>query len=123
VPTPIRGLNSLLIDVLDRDRSVEFYRDVLGLRVVDEIGDGHVTVFSLGDTALVMHAATREELGGRGPGAGTTLFLHVDDPAAWAERLREAGAEATGPADQPWGTVLMTADPDGRPVGLLRPPG
>jgi catechol 2,3-dioxygenase-like lactoylglutathione lyase family enzyme len=123
VPRPIRGLHSLLIDVLDREGSVAFYRDLLGLRVLDEIDDGHVVVLALGDTALVVHAATREELGGREPGGGTTLFLQVDDPAEWATRLREAGVEATGPTDEPWGTTVMTADPDGRPVGLIRPPG
>jgi catechol 2,3-dioxygenase-like lactoylglutathione lyase family enzyme len=43
-PMPeVRGLSSLLIDVLDRPRALAFYRDTLGLRVVDEIDDGHVT--------------------------------------------------------------------------------
>jgi catechol 2,3-dioxygenase-like lactoylglutathione lyase family enzyme len=123
VPEQIRGLNSLLIDVLDRDRSLAFYRDALELRVVDEIDDGHVTVFALGDTALVMHAATEGEVGRGSAGSGHTIFFQVDDPSAWVDRLRDSGFEATGPTDEPWGTVLMTEDPDGRAVGLIRPPG
>jgi catechol 2,3-dioxygenase-like lactoylglutathione lyase family enzyme len=122
VPEQIRGLSSLLIDVLDRDRALAFYRDTLGLPVVDEIDDGHVTVFALGDTALVMHASTPDELDGDRPGAGHTLFLRVDDPDGWVGRLREAGFEAGGPTDEPWGRVVMTRDPDGRSIGLLRPP-
>jgi catechol 2,3-dioxygenase-like lactoylglutathione lyase family enzyme len=123
VPEEIRGLSSLLIDVLDRERSLAFYRDALGLRVVDEIDDGHVTVFALGETALVMHAATEGEVSGVSAGSGHTIFFQVDEPSAWVERLRGSGFEATGPTDEPWGTVLMTEDPDGRPVGLLRPSG
>jgi predicted enzyme related to lactoylglutathione lyase len=118
----IHGLSSLLIDVLDRERSLRFYQGVLGLPVVDEVDDGHVTVFALGDTALVVHASSREELGGVDPGPGHTLFLHVDDPDAWATRLREGGLQVEGPTDEPWGRVAMTRDPDGRSIGLIRPP-
>jgi catechol 2,3-dioxygenase-like lactoylglutathione lyase family enzyme len=123
VPEHIRGLNSLLIDVLDRDRSLAFYRDALGLRVVDEIDDGHVTVFALGEASLVMHAATEGEVAGGSAGSGLTIFFRVDDPSAWVDRLRGSGFQPTGPTDEPWGTVLMTEDPDGRAVGLLRPAG
>lgn len=119
----IRALNSILIDVFDRERSLAFYRDVLGLAVVGEIDDGHVTVFGLGDgLALVMHAATQEEVGHAPVHAGHTLFFQVDDPDGWARRLNDAGLKATGPTDEPWGTVVMTEDPDGRAIGLIRPP-
>jgi catechol 2,3-dioxygenase-like lactoylglutathione lyase family enzyme len=122
-PMPeVRGLSSLLIDVLDRPRALAFYRDTLGLRVVDEIDDGHVTVFDLGGTALVMHASSREEFDGRDAGGGHSLFLEVVDPGAWVPRLEEAGLEVSGPTDEPWGTVVMTRDPDGRQIGLIRPP-
>jgi catechol 2,3-dioxygenase-like lactoylglutathione lyase family enzyme len=122
VPEPIRGLSSLLIDVLDRERALAFYRDTLGLPVVDEVDDGHVTVFDVGGTALVVHAATADELGGDRPGVGQTLFLHVDDPDGWVGPLREAGWEAGDLTDEPWGRVVMTRDPDGRGIGLIRPP-
>jgi catechol 2,3-dioxygenase-like lactoylglutathione lyase family enzyme len=122
VAESIHGLSSVLIDVLDRDRSLVFYRDTLGLTVVDEVDDGHVTVFDLGGPALVMHAATTDELGGDRPGVGQTLFLRVDDPDGWVGRLTAAGCEVTGPTDEPWGRVLMTRDPDGRGIGLIRPP-
>ncbi len=81
--------------VADRERSLAFYRDVLGLAVVGEIDDGHVTVFGLGDgLALVMHAATQEELGHAPLHAGHTLFFQVDDPDGWgasSERCRPEG--------------------------------
>jgi hypothetical protein len=44
VSDQIRALNSILIDVFDRERWLAFYGDVLGLAVVGEIDDGHVTV-------------------------------------------------------------------------------
>ena len=119
----IQALNSIVIDVFDRERSLAFYRDVLGLAVVGEIDDGHVTVFGLGDRlALVIHAATPEEVGGARVHAGHTLFFEVDDPDGWARRLNDAGLKATGPTHEPWGTVVMTEDPDGRAIGLIRPP-
>ena len=92
----IRALKSILIEVFDRERSLAFYRDVLGLTVVGDIDDGHVTVLGLGDgLALVMHAATPEEVGDARVNAGHTLFFEVDDPDGWARRLNDAGLKAT----------------------------
>jgi catechol 2,3-dioxygenase-like lactoylglutathione lyase family enzyme len=122
VDSPIRSLSSILIDVLDRDRALAFYRDVLGLPVIEEVDDGHVTVFAVGELRLVMHAAAEDEVPGGSPGSGHTLFLDVDDPDPWVARLRAAGYPVDGPTDAPWGRVVMTEDPDGRQVGLIRPP-
>jgi hypothetical protein len=60
----------------------------------------------LGDgLALLMHAATQEEVGHVPLHAGHTLFFEVDDPDGWARRLNDAGLKATVPPTshgEPW---------------------
>jgi predicted enzyme related to lactoylglutathione lyase len=53
----------------------------------------------------------------------TELYLHVDDPAAAAERLTAAGARLLSPlAERPWGDdAAYFADPDGNVLVVARP--
>ncbi|WP_166345260.1 VOC family protein [Phytoactinopolyspora limicola] len=101
------------------DRSVAFYRDVIGLEVRLE-GDGYVE-FAMDNVkfALFERAKLPELIGRAGgqPPSGEIAFV-VDDVDAVAVRLREAGAEVlTGPTDRPWGQrTLHVADPDGHVV-------
>lgn len=97
-------------------RSVAFYRDVIGLQVRIE-GDGYVefamdnTKFALFDQSQLPTLIGRD--GGSAP-CGEIGFL-VDDVDSEAERLRALGAEIlTGPVDRPWHErTLHVADPDG----------
>jgi len=98
------------------NRSVAFYRDVIGLRVRIE-GDGYVefemenTKFSLFERSKLPDLIGRE--GGKPP-CGEIGFL-TEDVDAEAERLRGLGVEIlSGPVDRPWRErTLHIADPDG----------
>ncbi|OBK65194.1 VOC family protein [Mycobacterium sp. 1165178.9] len=101
------------------NRSVAFYRDVIGLRVRIE-GDGYVefemenTKFSLFERSKLPELIGRD---GGNPPCGEIGFL-IDDVDAEAERLRELGVEILrGPVDRPWRErTLHVADPDGNIV-------
>ncbi|ORV18416.1 VOC family protein [Mycobacterium celatum] len=109
-------------------RSVPFYRDVIGLPVRIE-GDGYVefatdnTKFALFERSKLPMLIGRE---GGDPPCSEIGFL-VDDVDHEAERLRGLGAEIlTGPVDRPWHErTLHIADPDGNVVEFAQklPPG
>jgi len=102
--------------VASLERSVAFYRNVIGLAVRIE-GDGYVefemenTKFALFGRSKLAGLIGRE---GGEPPCGEIGFL-IDDVDGEAERLRGLGVEIlSGPVDRPWRErTLHIADPDG----------
>ena len=102
--------------VASLERSMTFYRDVIGLKVRIE-GDGYVefemdnTKFSLFERSKLPELIGREA--GKAP-CGEIGFI-IDDVDTEAERLKGLGVEIlTGPMDRPWGErTLHISDPDG----------
>ena len=100
-------------------RSVDFYRDILGLAVRVE-GDGYVE-FAMENTKFsLFERAKLPELIGRGGGTPpcSEIGFIVDDVDGEARRLTNLGVEIlSGPVDRPWGErTLHVADPDGNIV-------
>ena len=116
-------LGYVILFVRDLERSVAFYRDVIGVPFKLE-GDGYVEFATQGARFGLYDRNRLGELTGQGPEApdragGEVVFL-VGDVDAEAERLRAAGATIlTGPVDRPWGhRTLHVLDPDGFVVEL-----
>jgi lactoylglutathione lyase len=115
----MRRVDYVIWYVESLERSVVFYRDVIGLEVRVE-GDGYVefhldnTKFSLFERSKLPELIGRE--GGTAP-CGEIGFL-VDDVDGEVERLRGLGVELlSGPVDRPWRErTLHIADPDGNVV-------
>jgi len=95
---------------------VEWYRSVLGLRVLVRVVDDRYALIEAGDTRLALL--------GR-PSAGDasgrwSLGFEVVDLEAIHARLAEAHAECSGPKQHPEGfRELITADPDGNRIRLF----
>ena len=105
----------------DFDRSVGFYRDVLGLHPMREFGQGDSRgmVFFLGGGYL--------ELPGRQldpPAPSTELWLQVRDVREAERELRAAGIPIIESADEkPWGLIeLRVSDPNGLVLILVEVP-
>ena len=113
----------VILFVADLERSVAFYRDVIGLPFKLR-GDGYVAFATEGSRFGLYDRDRLEELTGQGaeaPGqpAGEVVFL-VEDADAEARRLEAAGVTIlTGPVDRPWGhRTVHVEDPDGFVVEL-----
>ena len=124
---PVHELR-VALTVDDYEQALRFYRDVLGLPVVEawdhpsgggavlDAGRATLELLSTGQAALVDEV----EVGARVAGA-VRLALEVDDSAATAEALAAAGAERLGgPVVTPWShrNVRLRA-PDGTQLTLF----
>lgn len=111
----------ILVRPSDLDRSLRFYREVLGLAVYREFGppDHPGVVFFLGQGLLELsgHAA--------GPaGRSLMIWIQVRDVREERARLTAAGVPVIRePVTEPWGLVEMwIEDPDGTRIVLVEVP-
>ncbi|SDD53179.1 VOC family protein [Actinokineospora iranica] len=107
----------LILRPRDPERSLAFYRDVLGLAVYREFPGG--VVFFLGGGFL--------EISGQGAGEASpdmAVWLQVRDLAATAAELAANGVTLLRePRQEPWGLrEAWLADPDGLRIVLVEVP-
>jgi lactoylglutathione lyase len=117
----------LALTVDDLDAALAFYRDGLGMSVLEAWSDGgRVFLLEAGRATLelldVEHAGTVDELEvGRRVAGAVRVALEVDDSAASANTLLASGAELIGgPVETPWRhrNVRLQA-PDGMQLTLF----
>lgn len=113
--------------VKDVSRSVAFYSEHLGFKVVHQKLPAFATL-SLGPLDLLLSgpgaSGSRPMPDGRSqePGGWNRVVLSVTDLTSWIERLRSARLRfrndmETGPA----GSQIQLEDPDGNPIELFEP--
>jgi predicted enzyme related to lactoylglutathione lyase len=113
----VRRLNVVYLYVSEMERSLGFYRDLLGIPLE---GDGDWQEASLGGTRFALHLA-REGIGPLSSGS-VHVNLQVADLEAATERLRAAGVEVEETMRDDWGAAARIADPDGYELYLFQPP-
>ncbi len=106
-------------------RAVAFYRDVLGMRVLDsndwwtslEFFGARIGLHWTGGGAVppVLHDE-------HGAHHGATLTLRSTDIDADTAYLVKAGVAVLGRSDNPWGRLAVVADPDGNLFKLMQSP-
>ncbi len=128
-PTGIRELR-VALTVEDFDRSARFYRDGLGLAVVDEwsSNDGQGLILSAGRATLeLVDEAQAEQIDRIEAGERTSgpvrLAFNTPDVRTSAETLQEIGSDTEGdPVLTPWGHLnRRLRDPDGLQLTLFQP--
>ena len=114
------------LKVADLERSIRFYRDVLGFEVMQRFGDS-AAFLSAGGYHHHLGLNTWESLGGSPPPAGTTGLYHTailfPDRAELGKalrRLQQAGIRLDGAADHGVSEALYLHDPDQNGVELYR---
>ena len=115
----VSNISVVYLYVRDMERSLAFYRDLLGIPLE---GDEHwrETTFP-GGTRFALHAA-HEGVGELSSGT-VNVSLEVEDADAAAALLRDHGAEVREALRDSWGTAVDVVDPDGYIVSLFQRPG
>ena len=99
--------------VSDVDRSIAFYRDVLGMRLCSR---DVVARFDVSGVLFeVVPTADRTKLQGAG---NARLCLKVDDVAAAIAELRNRGVSVSDPESKENGILAAFNDPDGNEICL-----
>ena len=125
--SPVRELR-VAVTVEDYEAAVAFYRDALGLPVLEawDTENGRGTILDAGRATLELLSVEQTELvdrievGGRSSGP-IRFALEVEDSVETAARLAHAGAERIGgPVVTPWNhrNVRVRA-PDGMQLTLF----
>ncbi|MFZ5863059.1 MAG: VOC family protein [Nitrospirota bacterium] len=118
-------LGHVVFYVQDLQRSLAFYRDLLGFREVGRIFDGKAAALTSGRTH---HELLLIEVGAApGPPPGRRRGLYhigikvgdsLDELRAAIKDLEQAGVEISGMSDHTVSQSLYLADPDGNEVEL-----
>lgn len=120
-----------IISTTDLQRSLGFYRDLLGGTVAFQFPDPDGAVVYVGVDIGRSHLGIGHDPDAAAGRATISLWVYTDDCDATIERLRPAGVPILEePVDQPWGErVALVEDPDGirvriatRPSSELSPP-
>ena len=123
---PDTRIGHVHLKVSDLDRSVAFYRDVMGFDVMQRYGP-QAAFLSAGGYHHHIGLNTWESAGAapgprRAPGLYHVAFLYPDRPAlAQAlERVMKAGIEIAGAADHGVSEAIYFDDPDGNGIEIYR---
>jgi len=107
------------VSVTDVDRSVEFYRDVLGIPFLFRVPGQPMAFFASGDVRLYLGVPENPEFTSK-----VVLYFRVDDIDAEVARLRATGLTVGTPhlvhrdgTTELWMSFLR--DPDGHQLGLM----
>ncbi|MGY9047499.1 hypothetical protein P775_17530 [Puniceibacterium antarcticum] len=123
---PQTSIGHVHLKVSDLDRSIAFYRDVMGFEVQVRYGP-QAAFLSAGGYHHHLGLNTWESRGGTHPARGTTGLYHVaflyPDRAALAATFKnvlEAGVEISGAADHGVSEAIYFNDPDGNGIEIYR---
>lgn len=112
------NVKRIVANIATRDIAAakRFYRDVLGLDVLMDLG--WITTYGVREKMVIQISFAAEG------GSGTPtpdLSIEVDDVDATLTRMRESGFQIEyGPADEPWGVRrFYVRDPFGKLVNIL----
>ncbi|WP_426626223.1 VOC family protein [Leifsonia sp. McL0607] len=119
--TPRVRIQTVTIPVADQDRSLAFYRDVLGFEVRADTAYADARWLSVAPEGSSVDFTLHAPFPGQAaPGWQQGIVLHTDDIAGVVAALDAAGVEVTGPDQVGWGVQAQFADPDGNGFVLLQ---
>jgi lactoylglutathione lyase len=109
-------LGLVMIVVKDMDRSVAFYRDVVGLKLL--FAQSNWSQFDAGKILLGLHPEGEQVK--VSPTTGVSLGVYVDDiTKAVSELKRRGGRIAIDPRTEPFGRWALLQDPDGYNIQIV----
>jgi len=125
--TVLVGVQDVYYNVVDMERAVAFYRDVLGMRVLDNNPSWSSLEFF--GARIGLHGSHGDDAGRslptlpqdqHGARAGATLTLRSTDLDADLAFLRDNGVRVIGRSDNPWGRLAVFFDSEGNILKLMQ---
>jgi predicted enzyme related to lactoylglutathione lyase len=118
------GLESLSLTVShiwlyvkDTQKSIQFYRDAIGLKIVETFPDG--ALLKAGEILIGIH---REETDRKSLPGGTSIILNTENIQKDYDLLRQRGVSfLTRIEKKPYGLIASLKDPDGYLLELWEP--
>jgi catechol 2,3-dioxygenase-like lactoylglutathione lyase family enzyme len=124
-PVAPQRIHHVALNVVDLNRSIDFYERVVGLEVVDR--DDHYAKLNIGGDEIALFQLPSDAVGERpGSDATTGSLNHIAFavPASvfhlYHERIQSEGITITfGPVQRRRGKALYFLDPDGNKIELF----
>src|SRR2546427_13087978 len=114
---PTLKLTHFWLYVRDTQRSIQFYRDILGFDVLQTFPDG--ALLKAGSIQLGIH---REEDDRKSQPGGISIILYTSDIKRDYQTLLKSGVKfLTEVQKQPYGQIASFKDPDGYLFELWQP--
>jgi catechol 2,3-dioxygenase-like lactoylglutathione lyase family enzyme len=118
------GVQDVHYNVADMPRALAFYRDVLGMRVVDT--NPWWTSLDCFGSRIGLHGSDGNAVAAvphdaHGPLCGAVLTLRSTDIDADVDYLRRNDVAVVGRSDNEWGRLAVFRDPDGNFLKLMQP--
>ncbi|HLF07531.1 MAG TPA: VOC family protein [Thermoplasmata archaeon] len=113
-------MNHVMVYSADVPRSLTFYRDMLGLKVIEEM-EGYARLRAGGNSTLGLHTIHAQIEGMMDPSLeGVRIYLEVRDLDRLCAKLAAKGVKFDSmPKDMPWGwRHAYFRDPDGHELSL-----
>ncbi|HWR34866.1 MAG TPA: VOC family protein [Clostridia bacterium] len=115
--TSIGKLGIIMMVITNMERSVAFYRDVLGLKLLFK--QSNWSQFDAGSLILGLHPEGEEVK--VGPTTGCTFGIYVNDiRKATSEMKRRGGNIEIEPRREPFGLWALLRDPDGYGIQIIQ---
>jgi len=120
----VKHLSALILVSRQAPALAAFYRDALGVPLVDEQHGREALHYgcTLGGLHFAVHPvenwADAPEVGC----GGARVAFRIDDADTSAASLAARGIRFVGPADEAWGRTLRLRDPDGNYIELVQRP-
>jgi catechol 2,3-dioxygenase-like lactoylglutathione lyase family enzyme len=118
-PIDVQSIGQIMLTVSDLDRSLTFYRDVLGLEQVMSFEEQGMAFLRCGDLRLYLTDSAD------GPRSRPLLYYRVQDIQRQAQQLESAGVKSLAPPHMVHRTeeselwLAFFEDPDGLTFGLM----
>lgn len=110
-------LGLIMVVVSDMERSVAFYRDVVGLKLLFK--QSNWSQFDAGNIIVGLHPIGEEVK--VGPTSGCTFGIYVNDIQKTTNEIRRRGGSiAVEPRREPFGLWALLKDPDGYNIQLIQ---
>ncbi|HLE95761.1 MAG TPA: VOC family protein [Candidatus Thermoplasmatota archaeon] len=120
--SPLGALGMVTLHVRDFPASLAFYRDTLGLKLLDKVDEVKWAQFEVAPNVQLGIHQDDAESGHRHPGGSSGFYFGVPDvDAAVSELARRGVTVVEKPQDAPFGRWASIEDPSGNEMMLIKP--